>query len=186
MKKIIASISGAIILLIISSCTKDKTQNSSIALLKIDYTTNIFEGGVVFQYPIATTASDSLPINVTYVDPGDFGGLTCTYSPTGDIIFDGSIIWSGTGNINFPTQFNSPSTFPQSPPIPVPDTNEFQILHYLSNEAIDYTSIWNAVSQLDIVNDYLLSGKKVGLFLYTPSVGAGNPAEYDWFIILNK
>ena len=55
-------------------------------------------------------------------------------------------------------------------------------------DTIDYSSIWNSISNLEIVNNYLNTNPngKINLFLYTPSVGIGNPADWDWYIILKN
>ena len=52
----------------------------------------------------------------------------------------------------------------------------------------DHQSIWAAIDNLETVKNYRESNPevKISLFLYTPSVGIGNPEEWDWFVILKN
>jgi len=180
----------AIVLLILLGCTKDDEliNSNRIVLLKVDYMTEVFEGGKEIILSNNSPDTDTLPINVIYYPPGDFGNITLYYQPTNEMIFDGSIIWMGTGHINFPEEFDSAESFSKlETEIEQPEISEFQIIFYeLNYQPIDYTEIWSAINKLEIVSDYLKSNKKIGLFLYTPSVGVGDPNEWDWFVIMNK
>lgn len=184
MKKIILFFS----LVFLFSCSKENDNASRIALLQVDYLTNVFEGGAELMFSVDKDSLDTIPIQVDYKSPGDFGNITLYYQPTDEMIFDGGVIWMGTGQINYPKNFMSDEEFDVlETPMELPDVSEFQIIFYnLSDSPIDYASIWSAINNLEIVEDYLKYNKKIGLFLYTPSVGVGNPAEWDWFVILNK
>jgi hypothetical protein len=45
--------------------------------------------------------------------------------------------------------------------------------------------IWMEIADLAIVSEYMNAQLQVGLYLYTPSVGIGNPADWDWFVLPN-
>lgn len=144
-----------------------------------------FEGGNEQFINSKITDSDTIPITVNYKAPGDFGNIALYYQPTNDLLFDGSIIWMGTGTIKYPKTFKSAGSYPLlDNPIDKPDDSRFNSI--FGKPPSDYSLIWNSVGKLKIVSDYLKSNKKIGLFLYTPSVGIGNPYEWDWFVFMNK
>ena len=115
------------------------------------------------------------------------------YDELDEKIFDGTIIWMGKGEMSFPEQLNSPNTFATlTTPIQQPDDSSIELVQYHEfsyyPENIYYTSIWNAIDNLKIVKSYRTSNPnaKINLFLYTPSVGIGDPADWDWYIYLKN
>ncbi len=174
-------------------CTDDDTYNyydhhhhNSVVLLQVNYTDYEFEGGTELFLHSEFNDSDTLPIRVDYVPPGDFGSLGLFYEPKNEPIFKGTIIWSGTGKRLYPYNlYRSEKFLMLDDPIDMPDSDDFQIL--FPEEGVDYPldSIWNSISHLAIVSRYLESGKKVGVFRYTRSVGVGNPNEWDWYVVMN-
>lgn len=186
MKKTVILIS----ILFLFGCSKDddSKHSNSILLLKVDYMTYVFEGGKELSISTSISSSDTIPISVDYRPPGDFGSITLYYQPTNDMIFNGTIIWMGTGQISFPSDFDSPNSFSElESEIEKPVITRYQTIYYdLNNQPIEFTNLWSAINRLEIVEDYLNGNKKIGLFLYTPSVGVGDPNEWDWFVILNK
>lgn len=175
----------ALFLLSLFGCTKDNS--SKILLLKVDYMTNKFEGGHEQVLSEGIADSDTIPIIVEYDPPGDFGNIRLIYNSTSETIFDGSIIWMGTGKISYPGSFYEPSNYPKlSDQINLPDSSRIQYLNIFSPKNLDYSSIWESINDLKIVSEYLNSQKKIVFFLYTPGVGAGDPNTWDWFVILNK
>jgi len=65
-----------------------------------------------------------------------------------------------------------------------PDDSRFQKI--FSELPFDYSKIWKSISNLCIVAEYLKNNKKIGLLLYTPSVGVGDPHDWDWYVIMSK
>ena len=161
------------------------TSSAKLLILKVDYTNRIFEGGQEINLTGAIINCDSIPLKKEYQSPGDFGNLRLLYLFTNDTIFDGSIIWSGHGRMRLPKTLNPPNSFlVLNNKIVMPDSSRLQNLHFTYPASRDSIP-WSAISNLDIVKQYLKYNKKVGYFLYTPSVGMGNPAEWDWFFILS-
>lgn len=172
------------------SCSKDNLINepkNNLLLLKIDYVTGKFEGAIE-QELTGETNLDSIPIKVNYRAPGDFGDISLNYLPSNQLVFNGSIIWMGKGEISYPQNFRPANNFKHlDAAISQPDAYRFQVIFYnLVNNPIDYAKIWNSISKLKIVSEYLRSNKMIGVFLYTPSVGVGDPADWDWFIVMQK
>jgi hypothetical protein len=177
-------------LIILASCSKDSAiergeTNNTILLMKVNFRSYKFEGASEETIIKGLAKTDTLPIKVVYKSPNDFGYLTLYYQPTGDLIFDGSIIWMGTGKISYPTSFQNASSFPLNKfSMTMPDSSRFQTI--FESGDIKYEKIWNAISNLSIVSEYMKSNKKIGVFLYTPGVGVGDPNKWDWIILMSK
>ena len=62
----------------------------------------------------------------------------------------------------------------------------FQIIFPEDGTEFDFQGIWNSISKVRIVGEYLQSGKNIGVFLYQRSVGAGNPEEWSWYVVMNR
>lgn len=160
--------------------------HNSVVLLQVNYTDFEFEGGIELFLHSEFNDSDTLPIRVDYVPPGDFGSLGLYYEPKNEPIFKGTIVWSGVGKSMYPHNlYRSEKFLMLQDPIGMPDSDDFQIL--FPEEGVDYPldSIWNSINHLAIVSRYLESGKKVGVFRYTRSVGMGDPDEWDWYVVMN-
>ena len=170
--------------LLLFGCIKE--DYSKILLLKVDYMTNTFEGGYEQVLSKGITESDTIPISVEYVPPGDFGNIRLIYKPTSETIFNGSIIWAGTGKISYPKSFSEPSKYQKLSTQIGLDSTQIQYLKYFSPRNLEFSNVWESINDLKVVSEYLNSQKKIVFFLYTPSVGAGDPNTWDWFVIMNK
>lgn len=173
-----------------TACSKEISvlKDNQLLLLQVDYVTHAFEGGKVLSVDSELTTADTIPIIIHYLPAGDFGNISLFYESEDQMIFDGSIIWMGTGERTFPTDFTSADDFSTiENSIAKPDNSRFQFIHQNSLlDDFDYQSIWDAISNLEVIEDYLASNKKIGIFLYTPSVGEGDPNTWDYYVILNK
>lgn len=185
-----------ICLLSVSSC-KDKAQDDQegvskkLVMLKVDYLTHDFEGGQLIELGQYTNLSDTLPLIVNYIAPSDFGSLSVYYNSNSatSLVFDGSLVWMGLGSRTFPASLVNGADFPLlSAPLPAIDSTEFKVIHYdLAPQQIYYDSIWDGIKNLEIVGFVRsTSTTKMSLFLYRPSDGAGDPADWDWYIIMEK
>ena len=164
------------------------TENK-VLMLKVDFETNIFEGGTELIFPEA----DTFTISADYNSPADFGDITLNYAETGQPLFMGSIVWNGTGSMVFPCALTQADGFEtDSDAAPMPPVSQFEKVMYdefaIYPAVIDYQSIWANIDNLVQVKAFRQSNPnaKVHLFLYTPSVGMGNPAEWDWYVILKN
>ena len=184
-----------LVLLLLISC-KDENSNDNVKvskmlmLLKVDYQTNVLEGGAHIELASYDNFFDSIPLQVNYVEPADFGSLSVYYEPTNGLIFDGSIILDSLGQVNYPASFFAGGEFSvMDEPLPAIDSTMFQLVHYeLDGTPIDYTAIWDAVSNLQNVNVYRLAkvNSKIGLFLYAPNTETGDQSEWSWYLIFEK
>jgi hypothetical protein len=168
---------------------KETVVANKVLLLQVDYTSNTFEGGT----ELAFSPADSFTISSTYQAPGDFGSVQLYYEELQEKIFDGTIFWMGTGSMTYPTSIDSANTFITLPNnLPQPADSVFAPVMYdelaYYPDTIAYAQIWNAIDNLEKVSNYrsVNTESNIHLFLYTPSVGDGDPKEWDWFVILKN
>jgi hypothetical protein len=183
-------------ILMFLGCKKDGEQEQEnvskiLVLLKVDYLTHNFEGGQLVELSPFTNLSDTLPLIVNHVAPSDFGSLSVYYNSNNatSMVFNGSLVWMGLGSRSFPTNLANALDFPLlSSPLPSVDSTEFKVIHYdLAPQQIYYDSIWDGIRNLEIVGFVRsTSTKKMSMFLYRPSDGAGDPADWDWYIVMEK
>ena len=174
----------------ITGCKKEKdsdeisidTETKKVLMLNVDYTTNKFMGGKELEF---SQNSETFTITIEYKSPSDFGYLKLYYEEIDELIFFGTITWMGLGKMIFPqdllgaNQFKVVNTkdnlFPKNGFENI-FPNEFDI------------KAWYAVQNLVKTREYLYSNPEqtVKVFLYTPSVGMGNPKDWYWVIYLKK
>lgn len=195
-KLVFSGILFSICLLAISSCKKDDGENEdnvtkTLVLLKVDYLTHDFEGGQLVELPPYTNLSDTLPLIVNHILPSNVGSLSIYYNTisTSSLVFNGSLEWMGLGIRSFPVALANSIDFPLlSAPLGNIDSTEFKVIHYdLAPQQIYYDSIWDGIKNLEIVGFVRsTSTTKMSLFLYRPSDGPGDPADWDWYILMEK
>ena len=163
--------------------------SNNVVLLKVDYLTNKFEGGKVLNF----SETDDFTISTIYKAPGDFGSIALYYDELNEKLFEGTIIWMGTGEMSYPSKMDAPNKFSTtSNNLTMPGIDEFEYIKFNEfsyiPDTINYDSIWQSIDNLKIVASYRNSNltEKINLFLYTPSVGVGDPADWDWFVILRN
>ena len=186
--KFVLLLFGLIAITSFTSCEKKEEDTCRIILLKVDYMSYTFEGGHEQTLSEKLTSVDTIPISIDFKPPGDFGNISLYYNPTGELIFDGSIVWMGTGKIKYPKTFRDPYKYIRlNDSINLPDTSKIQnIDKYIHGIQLDYPRIWDSIDDLLVISEYLKSHKKIFFFLYQPSVGVGDPNTWDWFVIMNK
>ena len=182
------------LVLLTSSCAKKKCDEplpapanaNDVLFLQVDYLTNAFEGGKEFSFP---TPTPTFTITNQYDQPGDFGGVKLTYAELNEPLFDGTIIWLGCGQMNFPQNLLPASRFDTvaTRGVVMPSAG-FENVFNPGNQSLDYITPWRSAQRLVKVRQYLAAnpGTTVKLFLYTPSVGVGNPADWNWILFLKK
>jgi hypothetical protein len=182
------------ILLFTCSNADDNTavpvENNKVLLLKVDFTTTTLEAAKELIFEDNT---DTFEISSDYQSPGDFGNIKLFYHPLNELIFDGSIIWLGLGEMVFPESMISVenlNTIDNS--MAMPCTSLFQNVIYdefaYYPDDMDYATIWEAINDLELVSEYRTNNPNgtINVFLYTPSVGVGNPLDWDYFMILKN
>lgn len=163
----------------------------NLAVLELDYLTYAFQEGALNYYPRCGQCDlDSLPFEVEFVPPGDFGSIAFRYTETGDTLLFATIIWMGTGELTRPDNFLPPATFGElNTSAPNPIEREF-FIYDAPVDTLEFVSradtAWAHVNRLDIAWDFATKDYRAGFYLYTPSVGVFDPAAARWIIFLYR
>ncbi|MCE5179829.1 MAG: hypothetical protein LLF81_11895 [Porphyromonadaceae bacterium] len=167
----------------------DKESVNQVLMLQVDYTTLEFEGGTEFHFEKPT---DEFTIIHEYIPPADFGEVKLFYKELNELLFAGTIHWMGTGKMNFPEKLVPADKFNKviTEDLVIP-SNGFENIFNPDNHDLTYEyyyEIWLRVQNLTKAREYLRVNplQKVKVFLYTPSVGVGNPLDWNWIVYLQK
>jgi hypothetical protein len=172
---------------ITTSKAEDNTgKENKILLLKVDYTTNTFEGGkeLLFAQP-----AETFTITNKYKEPGDFGSIKLFYSEINETLFYGTIVWMGCGKISYPENWLPAEDFVRTADKNyVFPANGFENIFNPFDNTFDYNIVWGYIQNIIKLREYLQSNpsQKVKLFLYQPSVGVGDPKDWKWILFLKK
>ncbi len=158
----------------------------NILMLKVDYTSNQFKGGV--EHGFETTAANFTVVS-QFQTNGDFANLKLFYDEQNFKLFDGDIFWMGTGALLFPEPIDPASDFEYTLTEDYIYPSEgFENVYSPIDIEYDINEVWSSVQSLIKVREYLHENpnSKVKFFLYQPSVGVGNPADWCWILFLKK
>ncbi|MDD4395237.1 MAG: hypothetical protein VB079_06590 [Petrimonas sp.] len=163
----------------------DTDAPNQVLMLKVDYTSNTFEGGTIFGFSKPT---DNFTIINEYIEPSDFGNVKLIYKELNETLFAGTIHWLGLGKMTFPEKLEPANSFEHVKTYDLRYPNGFEVVFNPDNRELDYGKAWQSVQGLVKVREFLAANpdQKAKLFLYTPSVGAGNPKDWYWVIYLKK
>lgn len=173
------------------SCSSDKLDiddesTSKVLMLTVDYSTRAFEGGTEFGF---LKQSDNFTIINEYEEPSDFGSIKLIYKEFNETLLEGTIHWMGVGERMFPKSLKPAKDFDVvlTDDYVFPESG-FENVFNPNNVEYDYQRVWSAVQSLVKVRQYLNKNpvQKVKLFLYTPSVGPGDPIDWVWIIYLKQ
>lgn len=171
-----------------------------ILIAKVDYMT--FEYGGFYSMNVTNKQNEGneIPFLADYMSPGDFGYIKLYYRDQSNLLMDGSIIWAGCGELNFPETFvkgNSSNTY-------VPEYTMKRGLSFPSDRISyidadgsyvqdvdesdnDLGYIWQTLSAQDeFMSYYEQTSKKVAVYLYQPSVGMGDPYEWYYMVFVER
>lgn len=160
-----------------------------ILICKIDYLTFRYKGYYALNVTDKLNTGDEIPFLADYQSPGDFGGIKLYYRNTNNLLMNGTIVWMGCGALSFPTSFRAGEQLDKG--LKYPGQNH---ISYIDNSGSyvnvtdekDLKHVWQSVScQKEFQHFYNHSSKKVAVYLYTPSVGVGNPAD-AYFLVFTE
>ena len=161
----------------------------SLATLVVDYTTNNFEGGNIEYYSCNDYRNDSIPFDIYYRPPGDFGNIFFKLSSIKDTVFYATIIWMGKGKIKYPHTFSKLAPFINSS-VATDKPNDLWFI-YADTLMTKYLNLfskvdtaWNAVKTLEITKSFYEKGFKSAIYFYPPTYGVFNPNVAKWIIFL--
>lgn len=163
----------------------DTNAPNQILMLKVDYTTNTFEGGTILGF---TNLKETFTITHEYIPPGDFGSVRLIYKELNQTLFAGTIHWMGLGKMRFPEKLEHANAFVQGETNDLRYPNGFENVFNPNNLELNYNKPWRSVQSLVKVQEFLAANpnQNAKMFLYTPSVGEGDPKDWYWIIYLKK
>lgn len=162
---------------------------TNMAVLMVNYSTYAFEGGNLAYYDCEQCDYQQIPFQVEYVSPADFGITVFRLIPSNELVFSGTIIWSGTGEILYPTDFSLATPFSDNgAAISKPSDMVYYDVQGDTTTDTLYTNpsdlVWDAIKDLEVVQAFDDAGFKSAIFLYAPGVGVFNPAVVKWVVFL--
>ncbi|MBN2709737.1 MAG: hypothetical protein JXR46_11895 [Calditrichaceae bacterium] len=159
-----------------------RADSMNFAILGVNGETYELEGGYFAHHEKCTNCvGDSLPFDVTTILAHGFDLITFRYSYTMDTLF-GAIVFLGGSNTNsgFSPELNlSPDKFKTvNHKVEKPQSIEYFGYYGIDETALSLKSdsVWNAVSKLDILNDFSQQNFQTGIFHFTK--------EPEWIVFL--
>ncbi len=169
---------------------KDTDLKKDILILKVDYLTFRYKGFYAMNISNKTEAGTEIPIVSVYQSPCDFGGISLYYGSEKNLLFDGTIVWNGCGELKFPEAFRA--GYPLKKGLPYPGLDRIAYLneggHYVTiTDEHDLQYVWQSISrQKEFQHYYGNSTKKISVYLYAPSVGVFDPSEASYFVFVEQ
>lgn len=168
-----------------STTETDISQNSSVLVLLVDYNTTTFQGGKELLFPEQTEGfsiqyeQDTLVpayVKLRYTELNELLFYVVTFVATTD------------SGIVYPGRFLPASSFAISglEEIDYPE-NGFYDIYNPENEAYDYDTLWNAVKDVELVQNYLSKNptQRIQLFLFKTTDTPDN-RFWKWVLFLKK
>jgi hypothetical protein len=161
-----------------------------ILISKVDYLTFRYKGFYALNVTDKLNSGREIPFVADYQSPGDFGYIKLFYRNTNNLLMDGTIIWSGCGELNFPESFRAGQRL--SNVLPYPGQSRIAFIneegHYTTvSDDTELQRIWHTLSRQKEFRHYFgRTSKKIAVYLYTPSVGVGNPADAYYLVFTEQ
>lgn len=163
----------------------DETDDQ-VLLLKVNYLTNTFEGGV--ELALSQQVND-FTIEPEYKLTDDFSYVKMTYKELDETLFEGSVHSERVGEIRYPKNLMPPHKFKALITHDfVTPVNGFEEIFNPQNIDLDHSRPWYSVQSLLKVREYLNENPSqvVKLFLYTPNLDKENSQDWCWIYFLKK
>jgi hypothetical protein len=159
---------------------------SKLLILELKADTSIFEGGIEMELTQPKKPVKTIPLNIIYNKPMDFGDITFFYELTGQTVFNATIVWNGKGQITAPL-FQPASHFKKgknriSMPEKIDSLPYCQSFSGLGTKNLE--AIWTQIADLTIVKEYINQKADIAIYHYTPSVGTFDAAGAKWIVFL--
>lgn len=178
----------------------DEYLDKDILIAKVDYMT--FEYGGFYSMNVTNKQNEGneIPFLADYMEPLDFGYIKLYYHDESNLLMDGSIVWAGCGELNFPETFvkgSNSSTYVPEYTMKRGLTFPSDRISYIGVDGSyvqdidesdnDLGYIWQTLSaQEEFMSYYNQTYKKVAVYPYTPSVGVGDPYEWYYMVFVER
>jgi hypothetical protein len=160
----------------------------NLGILVLDYLTYEFIGGRVDHYALCDTCDrDSLPFEVIYNFPLDFGDITFRYTETGDTILYATTVWNGWGQIEYPGEFLPIRDFEWLPWRFAPPIS----IEYFNNEGkttgwARADTAWSRAASMDVAAEFAKLDYRVGIYAYGAASAPAIPELNRWVLFLYR
>jgi len=160
----------------------------NFAILITNYESYEFEMGHFSTNKLCRNCDSSgLPLELIFELPADFGSITFRYTENLDTLFYAEIVWLGSGNIIMPYDFLPADSFPTTTNFPGGPLS-IEYINIIEMDSTNYknraNSAWDTLKSLKIVNEFSDYLYRVGIYLYTPSVGSIDWSLAKWIVFL--
>jgi hypothetical protein len=169
---------------------KESDLRKHILISKVDYLTFQYKGFYALNVSGKTNDGELIPIISECQPAGDFGFIKLYYRNTGNLLLNGTIVWSGCGQLAFPESFRA--GLPVQEPSPFPGTKYFSRLGEDGQYAEtvnewEMKHIWQSVSyQKEFRHYFSNTTKKVAVYLYAPSEGLFDPYAAYYLVFVEQ
>jgi len=172
-----------------------KEDSMNLAILIVDFATYQFKYGSISYYTKCNDNCDvdSLPFLMYFDSWWDVAHVYFHYKFDSSLLFKASIIWMGTGQIEYPTNFITYENFPYvNNSVPLPEDAEYYNTTIAGNycswaEYIERAnSAWHSIDSLELTNIFASKPFRVGLYGYSRTEGPFNPYRAEWIIFLYR
>lgn len=138
--------------------------------------------------PIWQSQGDAGPISLFVSPPADFGGAALVDRRDGAILFAGTVIWSGLGQVVTPIASTHPWTGGLNSPAAPPASGEILILEWddAFGTPVDITVAGlEILLRTDVVHSFAACGEYSAVaFIYTPTVGFLDPTVAELVVVV--
>lgn len=162
--------------------------HKTILISKVDYLTFRPRGFYAMNVQNPVSSGNEIPFVAQFQAPADFGWFKLFYQTTDNLLAYGSIVWMGCGHLEFPETFRAGQKLNSGLPYPGQSkiafiNDEGQYCTVSAAQEVGLQRIWQTLSkQEEFQHYYNNTHKKVAVYLYTPSMGLGDPA--DWYYLV--
>ena len=121
---------------------------------------------------------------VFYVSPGDFGDVAVVTNHIVRRVFEATIIWSGTGDIQFPGEWEEPAALGADCGMAeMPATATYDLVESGEIDAKTVAAVWDVVGSTALPFA-MQTLQRMAILRYPRSVGVFNPATAEYVVIL--
>ena len=165
-------------------------KNDDMLVMLVDYMTFRYIGYTTVNVADKTTFGSVIPFQSEYMSPGDFGYVKFYYNEKkeSDLLFYGTIIWSGCGRMEYPTNLKRGNTVSSAPLYPGDSQINWVGIAEKTQKDFSYgQELWNTISKREEFQwFYSRTRKKVSVFCYQPSVGIGDPNDAFFVVFVEN
>lgn len=163
------------------------SESVKFAIIRLDYLSYSLKHIYYFQQPFQVDMAKELEqiyheLLVRIVPAGDFGSTTIRSANTGQVVYEATTVWNGTGVHRFPSpefEIGKPDTIIN----PAPEFIDIENHFFATGDAARADTAWQTASKYAPLKRFM--GEKYGALIYLHyfSIGLSNPYTAEWIVI---